>query len=112
MSSLVKIATSAGGSIVMEVEDGAATGPMTKAAARPGAKLTEAKVALEEALEEFKTPLKGMLEKLRQLAQPLPQQIEVEFGFTFSAEVGLVVAKGTTGANFKVKLTWKNDSKP
>ncbi len=109
MASFVHIPTEAGGSIVLEVEELPTTGAMVKAATRPGEKIVEAKVALETALEEFKLPLKGILEKLRELAQPVPQQIEVEFGFTFSAEIGMVVAKGSTAANFKVKLAWKNE---
>ncbi|MGB6065185.1 MAG: CU044_2847 family protein [Desulfomonilaceae bacterium] len=110
MSTLVRIPTDEGDSIVMEVEELESSGPLIKAAAGED-KLVEATVTVKEALDKFRGPLKGVVEKLRELTEPLPQQVEVEFGFTFSAEVGFVVAKGSASGNFKVKLTWKQDQK-
>lgn len=38
--------------------------------------------------------------------------IEVEFGLKFSGEVGALIAKTGTEANFTIKLTWSPASEP
>ena len=111
MNGLVRIPMKEGDGLVMEVEEIQEEGGMLKASADFGERVFEATVDVEDLLQRLKKPLKAVVEKLRDLAEPRPQQVEVEFGFTFSAEVGFVVAKGSTGANFKVKLSWKDEGK-
>jgi len=36
-----------------------------------------------------------------------PESYEVEFGMKLSASLGMVVAKGESEANFKIKMVWK-----
>jgi hypothetical protein len=110
VNGLVRIPTKEGEGLVMEVEI-QEEGGMVKASTDFGERLLDATVDVEDALQRFKKPLKAVVAKLREMAEPRPQQVEVEFGFTFNAEVGFVVAKGSTGANFKMKLTWKDEPK-
>lgn len=111
MNGLVRIPTKEGDELVMEVEEIQQEVGMVKASTDFGDRIFDAAVDVEDALQRLERPLKAVVEKLREMAKPRPQQVEVEFGFTFSAEVGFVVAKGSTGANFKVKLSWKDESK-
>ena len=39
-----------------------------------------------------------------------PDEIALEFALKVEAEVGVVIAKGTTGANFKVSVKWTRDA--
>ncbi len=110
MNGLVRIPMKEGDGLVMEVEI-QEEGGMVKASADFGERLFEATVDVEDALQRFRKPLKAIVQKLREMGEPRPQQVEVEFGFTFNAEVGFVIAKGSTGANFKVKLSWKDEEK-
>lgn len=41
-----------------------------------------------------------------------PDEIKIEFGFTFNAKAGVVITSIESEANFKVSLTWKNDKAP
>ncbi len=111
MTTLVRIPTKEGDGLVMEVEERQIEGGMVKASVDFGERLWDATVDVEQGLERLKNPLKTVVAKLRKMAEPRPQQVEVEFGFTFNAEVGFIVAKGSTGANFKVKLSWKEGDK-
>ena len=110
MNRLVRIPTKEGEGLVMEVEI-QEEGGMAKASADFGGRLLDTTVDVEDALQRLTKPLKAVVAKFREMAEPRPQQVEVEFGFTFNAEVGFVVAKGSTGANFKVKLSWKDEGK-
>lgn len=48
-----------------------------------------------------------LLPKLRAMS-PKPSSIDVEFGIDVHAEAGVVITKGSIGANFKVKMSWKS----
>jgi hypothetical protein len=43
--------------------------------------------------------------QLRSLASA-PDEVQVEFGLSLSAEAGAFIAAASTEANFKVSLTW------
>ena len=63
----------------------------------------------EIALNNVKQAAEVIVDKLCSLAQR-PEEISVEFGVKLSAEAGAIIAKGSTEANFKIGLKWKNDS--
>jgi hypothetical protein len=48
---------------------------------------------------------------LRSLADA-PDEVQVEFGLDLHAEAGAFIAAASTGANFKVMLTWRHDGGP
>lgn len=48
---------------------------------------------------------------IKKLSHLQPQNVEVEFGVTFSAEAGAIITSIGAEANLKIKLTWINDKK-
>ncbi|MFC8093386.1 CU044_2847 family protein [Streptomyces sp. NPDC057301] len=60
---------------------------------------------LQQALHRTRPALSAVMETARGLAEP-PRVVTVEFGISLSAEVGVVVARGTTEANFAVSMEW------
>ncbi len=48
---------------------------------------------------------KMVIERLENIASNV-KEVEVEFGLKFSGEVGALIAKTGTEANFKIKLVW------
>ena len=39
-----------------------------------------------------------------------PDEVQVEFGIVLNAEAGAVLAAASAGANYKVTMTWKQQS--
>jgi hypothetical protein len=64
--------------------------------------------AFEKAMGTIRTCAEGFFENVRNFPEYIcPQEVTMEFGITFGAEVGAVVAKTSGEANFKISLTWK-----
>ncbi len=57
-----------------------------------------------DAVRSIKPAVEQVLEVFREMEAP--DEIALEFALKFEAEVGVVIAKGTTGANFKVSVKW------
>jgi hypothetical protein len=71
----------------------------------PGEGLTaRARVSFQEALEQLRPTLSSVSRTLREMG---PDEAEVEFGLKVGGETGVVVAKGTVGVNFAVRLVWR-----
>jgi hypothetical protein len=67
--------------------------------------------AFEGAMGTIRTCAEGFLEHVKYYPEDLcPQEVMMEFGITFGAEVGAVVTKASGEANFKVSLTWKEST--
>jgi hypothetical protein len=67
----------------------------------------------EQAIGKAMDTIKSMAERVNSTVDNIdkrPTRIEIEFGIRFDAEVGVIVAKATIGANMIVKLSW-NDQK-
>ena len=58
-----------------------------------------------ESINKALPAAKMVIERLENIAANV-KQIEVEFGLKFSGEVGALIAKTGTEANFKIKLVW------
>lgn len=43
--------------------------------------------------------------------QILASEIQVEFGFKFGVDMGVIIAKSSAEANFKISVKWKLDDK-
>ena len=109
MKQLVEFPLEDGGAILVQVDEPAPEGGVVRAA-RPGEVLKKASQTFESALDKIKPAAGAIIAKLRGLADP-PDEIEVEFGLTLSAEAGAFVAAAGAEANYAVKLTWKREEK-
>lgn len=66
----------------------------------------QAAESFENALQKVKSVASTLSTTLRDLASP-PDEYGVEFGVTFSAESGIIIASGSIEANFQINLSWK-----
>ncbi|MGW3726417.1 CU044_2847 family protein [Streptomyces sp. NPDC000851] len=88
--------------VLLEV---AGSGPTaTRRVARSGS-VAGAAETLQQALSRVRPALGAMLDSVGGLARP-PESVTVEFGITLSADVGVVVARGSAEANFTVTMQW------
>jgi Trypsin-co-occurring domain 1 len=107
MKHFVEFKMEDGSTIIVEVDD-PETGGTTRAARRPGEIAEEAKETFEQALSKIRPATEKVMTTLRGLAHK-PDEIEMEFGFSLNAAVGVVIASATAGANYKVTLRWKGE---
>ncbi len=63
----------------------------------------------EQALSKICTATEKVIATLRGLIQK-PDGVEMEFGFSLSAEAGVIIASASTQANYKVTLRWKGEA--
>jgi len=75
-----------------------------------GKKLKQTTKSLKEALETLPS-LADEIHAAIVEKQILASEIKVEFGFKFGADMGVIVAKSSAEANFKVNIKWKLDNK-
>ncbi len=94
-----------GKSVVVEIEvDEEELGP-----ASLGDTIAKAQQSFEQALDAI-GPIAGkLLTRLEEIPKK-PDQIAVEFGLKLGSKVGVVIASGSSEANFKVSLTWNKDT--
>jgi len=53
----------------------------------------------------------ALIEKLRGISDP-PDEAQVEFGLSLSAEACAVLASASTSAHYRVTLTWERAAEP
>ena len=105
---LVEFPLQDGGTVLVQVDDGA-PGEVTRGWADRDTRVVEqARQSFEQAIGRVQPAVQGLLNQLRALADT-PEQIEVEFGLQLSAEVGAFVAGASTTGNFKVSMTWRRE---
>ncbi len=105
MKNVVEFPLADGGSVLVEVEDTGQPGA-TRRGLTPGAVVERAQMSLDDAVEKIQPIAAAMIGKLRGMAQA-PDEVEVEFGLSLSAQAGAVLAAASTTANYKVTLTWR-----
>lgn len=106
---LVEFPLQGGGSVLVQVDDGA-PGDVTRGwGDRDNRVVEQAQQSFEQAVARVQPAIQGLLGQLRSVAEA-PEQIEVEFGLQLSAEVGAFVAGASTTGNFKVSMTWRRSS--
>jgi hypothetical protein len=93
-----------GGTVVIEGQDIATGSPVRGGAL---AHVTE-KVgkSLEDTLSIIRPVANAALATCNELAV-LPAQMEVEFGLTFDAQIGAVIARSSAEGSLRIKLVWK-----
>ena len=109
MKRLIQFKMEDGSAIIVEVDE-PKTGGTTRASRRPGEIAEAAKETFEQALSKIRPATEKVIGTLRGLAHK-PDEIEMEFGFSMSAEAGVVIASASTDANYKVTLRWKGEEK-
>lgn len=106
MKHLVEFASESGDVIVVEAEDLGPNGGTTRRGLSSTAVVERAQASFEDALEKAQPIATGLIGRLKNIADS-PDEVQVEFGLTLSANVGAVlVAAGSAGANYKVTLKW------
>jgi hypothetical protein len=105
---LVEVPVEGGGRLVVEAGPALLPSDLELAAPRPGRIVAQARESLEESLDQIQPALAALAGRLRAMA---PEELTVEFGLTFGAEVGLFLASGKGEVHLNVTLSWKNDSK-
>ena len=110
MKRLVEFPSENGDVIMVETEDLGSTNGTTRRGLSSSAVVERAQTSFEEALEKAQPIATGLIGRLRNIADS-PDEVQVEFGLTLSANVGVVlVAGGSAGANYKVTLKWNKMS--
>ena len=110
MKRLVEFPSENGDVIMVETEDLGSPNGTTRRGLSSSAVVERAQTSFEEALEKAQPIATGLIGRLRNIADS-PDEVEVEFGLTLSANVGVVlVAGGSAGANYKVRLKWHKTS--
>lgn len=104
MKRLVKFPLADGSNIVVEVDESETNGSVR--VSRSDDMILEANHTFEQALNSIRTSTECIIDELRNLVHR-PDEIEVEFGFNMSGELGAVIAKITAEANYKVTLRWQ-----
>jgi len=113
MKRLVEFPSDSGDPIVVEVEDIelAGGGDTTRRGLSPSGVIDRAQTSFEDALEKAQPMASGLVSKLRSIADS-PDEVQVEFGLSLSANAGaILVAGASAGANYKVTLKWTKTSK-
>jgi hypothetical protein len=107
MSRLVEFPLQDGGSVLVQVDEAAAGGPVTRGL---GDRHVTAQAAqtFEQAIARVQPAAQALISRLRALADA-PDEVGVEFGLELSAEAGAFIAAASSTANFKVTLTWRRN---
>ena len=112
MRRLVEFPSDTGEPILVEVEDLGLSGG-TRRGLSASAVVERAQTSFEDALDRVRPMATGLVGKLRAIGDAAgtpPDEVQVEFGIVLSAEAGAVLAAASAGANYKVTMTWKQQS--
>ncbi len=110
MKRLVEFTSESGNVVVAEVEGLEPAGGTTRRGLSSSAVVERAQTSFEDALENAQPIASGLIGRLRSIADP-PDEVQIEFGLTLSANVGAVLVAGASaGANYKVTLKWAKAS--
>jgi hypothetical protein len=102
VTTVVEMPLESGSTILVEVTDDE---QRLQRVGRAGTVVRESAETLEQALRRVKPAVAAVLGQVRDLATP-PDTVKVEFGVKLTAEAGVVIAKATSEANFKLSLEW------
>jgi Trypsin-co-occurring domain 1 len=97
-----------GGTVVVEVDEPEGERGSRRAARGTQEEPEKAPQTFEQALSKIRPATEKVITTLGSLIQK-PDEIEMEFGFSLSAEAGVIIASASTQANYKVTLRWKGE---
>jgi hypothetical protein len=98
-----------GSTIVVEVQEPEGERGMRRAARGSEEEPEKAPQTFEHALSKIRPATEKVIATLRGLVQK-PDEIEMEFGFSLSAEAGVIIASASTQANYRVTLRWRGET--
>jgi hypothetical protein len=75
-----------------------------------GEKIKKGATSIEEAFSHLKPIAEALLKKMDGISQK-PDEISIAFGLKLNAQAGVVVSSSSIEANFKVTMTWKNETR-
>jgi hypothetical protein len=102
----MKLTFADGGSIAVEVADASPRPPMPGGAGRGDLDMAPTARVVKTADEAF-SGLARLAESLQTaLKASQPDSFTVQFGCNFSAESGVMLAKGSVGASLQVTIVW------
>ena len=104
MPYLIEVPLDGAEPVIMEIDD-EGNGSLVPAA-RPGEIVATATKSLDTALERLQPMAQALISSLRDVAER-PDEVGIEFGLKMNLQAGLVVARTSGEANFKVTLQWK-----
>jgi hypothetical protein len=103
---LVEFPLAGGGSVFVEVDDREGTVGYVRAG-RPGDLAGKAEETFDAALGVVGTVAKRLVGQVQEMGASLrPDDVEVQFGISFSGKVGAVIAVTEGEAQVKVTLRW------
>ncbi|MFE7271734.1 CU044_2847 family protein [Streptomyces sp. NPDC057623] len=73
---------------------------------RLGDAVADATASFEEGVDRIRNATVSALRRLRDMPQR-PDEVSLEFGMRFNAELGAVIAKSQGEAHMKVTMTWR-----
>ncbi len=109
---VVEFALEDGGTVLVQVGDGAAAGRATGGEVTRGwgdrdrRVVEQAQQSFEAAISRVQPAVQALVHRLRSL-DGTPTEITVDFGIELSAEVGAFVAGASSTGNFTVSMTWR-----
>jgi hypothetical protein len=99
---LAKFPLESGGFVYIEVEEQWQEGGVVKASRGIS---EEAAQSFEAAISTLSPVANAIISKIINISNP-PDEADVEFGLTLKGDMGLIITKVGTEANFKVNLKW------
>ena len=108
MKHLVAFPMEGGGTIIVEVNDQEELGGSRRAGRTPEGEPERAPQTFEQALSKIRPATEKVIAALSELVQK-PNEIEMEFGFSLSADAGVIIASVSTQANYRVTLRWHRE---
>lgn len=103
MAELLAVPLEDGGTVIVEVDEVVGRPGGVVKAGRPGEGLARAAQSVEAALAPVTAAARAALGELRKAG---PDEVTVEFGVQFRAELGAVVARSSGECNLKVTMRW------
>lgn len=107
VSYIIEVPVEGGGRLLVEADDWQLSDELELAATTPGEVACRARESLEHSFDQLRPAVASVIQRLRTMS---PDEFTVEFGLTFGAECGLVVAKGSSEVHFAVTLSWRRDT--
>lgn len=101
MKRLIAYKLENGQTVSIQVDEPELAKPTTVGLSWPGKQDSE--LTWEDALKNVKPATEAIINTVQGLA---PKHYQVEFGLTFSADAGAIIASASVEANFQVTLTW------
>ena len=109
MKRFVEFPLEDGSTIVVEVNEPEGERGTRRAARGSEEEPEKAPQTFEHALSKIRPATEKVITTLRGLTQK-PDEVEMEFGFSLSAEAGVIIASASTQANYRVTLRWKGEA--